>query len=99
MINTQFIKERLLHKYKVNPGLKGFNLLTDAIEIKSNNQNIKLMDLYSEVAKQHNTTSSRVERSIRTCIETSNTSIFEYNRKITSSFFINYFIIIELEKC
>lgn len=54
-------------------GVKGFGCICDAMELFEADayyQEGKICLLYSEIAKKHNTTSSRVERAIRHAFET-----------------------------
>lgn len=49
----------------VTPALKGFFYILDAVEIFSNNPNIKTMDILEVIAIRHNTEAGRVDRSMR----------------------------------
>lgn len=78
------IKE-LLNKLGVRINIKGYWLWITAIEYKAEHENASMAELYIEVAKLHNTTSSRVERALR--------HAYEYIRKDVEQYFnINYSI-------
>lgn len=66
--------ENFLKELCVNPFLLGFNYLKEAIELCLNDQTVLnsiTTYLYPTIAKNNNTTPSRVERAIRHAIETS----------------------------
>lgn len=60
----------LLNEIGVQCHLAGRTYLEDAIKYVYENNNIKMLGLYQKIAKQHNTTSSKVERAIRQAIKT-----------------------------
>lgn len=52
------------------PNLKGFNCLIKAVEIVKKNPGIALTkELYPQIAKETNSTASKVERSIRNVVK------------------------------
>ena len=60
------------------PNLKGFNCLIKAVEIVKKNPGIKLTkELYPQIAKETNSTASKVERSIRHVVGRINIEHFE----------------------
>lgn len=63
--------EKKLLELKFNCSGNGIFYLAEAVTIRNKDFRIKMMDIYSLVAKKFKTTSNRVERSIRHCIETS----------------------------
>lgn len=63
---------RLLHEIGIPAHIKGYQYLRDAITTSVEEEDIMISVtkvLYPTIAKQHNTTSSRVERAIRHAIE------------------------------
>ena len=73
------VREFLIQS-KVFPNLKGFNYIISAVEMVQKNGRIATTkDLYPEIAKQFNTTSSKVERAIR-FIVTSKISNKDYEK-------------------
>lgn len=64
---------RILYKARIPANISGFDYLRTAIIFSANNPEAKkaiTKELYPEVAKRHNTTAPRAERSIRHAIET-----------------------------
>lgn len=59
--------ENVLFELGITPDLVGFNQICSAVEIISNSRERRKMvyEVYPEVAKELNTTASRVERGIR----------------------------------
>ena len=70
----------LLIGWGITPNLKGFYYILEAVEIFSNNPNIKASDMQEVIAIRHNTVANRVERSIRHAFS----KISEYDK-------VNYF--------
>ncbi len=63
---------KLLHEIGIPAHIKGYQYLRDAIAISVEEKDLMVSVtkvLYPEIAKKHNTTSSRVERAIRHAIE------------------------------
>ncbi len=60
--------ENALFELGITPNIKGFDYICRAVEIISNSkEKIKIVDgLYADIAKEYETTGSRVERTIRT---------------------------------
>lgn len=55
----------ILIELGITPDLNGFNYIITALELIKTSGNLKIIDLYGLVAKQHNTTVTRTERCIR----------------------------------
>ena len=55
----------LLINLGVTPALKGFYYILDAVEIVTNNPEIKASDMYEVISIRHNTEAKRVDRSLR----------------------------------
>ena len=70
-MNRKNRAEDMLLALGVKPNLKGFHYLVDAVDIYLNHKGDLSITkgLYPEIARKHNTTGSRVERSIRHAIE------------------------------
>lgn len=62
------IKE-LLNKLGIRINVKGYWFWITAIQYKAEHGNVNMSKLYSEVAKIHNTTNSKVERALRHAYE------------------------------
>lgn len=104
MDNLQVRTTELLMKIGVDPGLLGYKYLRSAVEKVYYDENLihtMTKGLYPAIAEEHNTTPSRVERSIRHAIErafdrmTANDikeyfgAIVQYSsRKVTNTTFI-----------
>lgn len=72
--NLQISITKLLHELGVPSHIKGYAYIKEAINLIYNDNNYKgaiTKELYPEIAKKFNTTSSRVERAIRHAIEVS----------------------------
>lgn len=83
MKNKKIIE--FLMKNGIRPHLKGFKYIYEAVEILMYNDNLKLtIDVYPEIAENHNTTWRRIERSIRHAI---NSSRGELKKKCPGEFF------------
>ena len=66
--------KNILQKIGVDPALKGFYYIIDAIreinsELNKNNIHYRTTDIYKTVAELNNSNESRVERNIRQAIE------------------------------
>ena len=70
----------LLIGWGITPNLKGFYYILDAVEVFSENPNIKASDMQEIIAIRHNTESNLVERSLRHAFS----KISEYDK-------VNYF--------
>ena len=87
---------KFLLESKVFPNLNGFNYVIAAVEkVKKENKISMTKELYPSIAKQFNTTSSKVERSIR-FIDSQKIKSKDYEKigikhKPTNSEFIYYF--------
>lgn len=57
--------EDILIKIGIPVSVVGFDYITDAVLLISNNPRGKMMEIYEEIANKYNTKFSRVERSIR----------------------------------
>ena len=70
-MNRRDRAEDMLLALGVKPNLKGFHYLVDAVDIYINHKGDLSItkELYPEIARKHNTTRDRVERSIRHAIE------------------------------
>lgn len=55
----------LLIELGVTPALKGFYYILDAVEIVTDNPEIKTRDMYEVISIRHNTEAGRVDRSLR----------------------------------
>lgn len=62
------IVQSTLLELGVTPNLKGFAFICDAVEIIRAEGNVKAMNIYDKIARDNNTTQSRVEKSIRHAI-------------------------------
>lgn len=62
------IVQSTLLELGVTPNLKGFAFICDAVEIVRAEGNVKVMHIYDKIARDNNTTQSRVEKSIRHAI-------------------------------
>ena len=60
---------KLLLDLGIAPNLTGFKYLVEAISIKVQNSDANATDIYYQIAENHNTTFTRVERGIRHAIE------------------------------
>lgn len=72
--NLQVFISNTLHELGVPSHVNGYKYIKEAINImcsKSNMESYMTKELYLEIAKRHNSTSTRVERSIRHAIEIS----------------------------
>lgn len=70
----------LLIGWGITPNLKGFYYILDAVEVFSENPNIKALDMQELIAIRHNTEANMVEISIRYAFS----KISEYDK-------VNYF--------
>ena len=57
--------ENLLDKIGIHINQLGYKYLTYAIELKLENSDIRVLEMYKKIADKYNTTSVRVERAIR----------------------------------
>lgn len=84
----------------VFPNLIGFNYLITAVEIVKKEKHLQITkELYPMIAKQYKTTSSRVERAIRTIVSNKLT-LKDYksigiNKRPSNSEFIHFFASME----
>ena len=69
MVKRNTIREYIL-KIGITPELKGYEYIIDAVEKLIAAPNTKLIKLYSDIAKSHNSTVGSVERAIRHAIGT-----------------------------
>ena len=72
--NLQMAITKLLHEVGVPSHIKGYTYLREGITLMYNNPSLAnaiTKELYPEIAKKYDTTSSRVERAIRHAIEIS----------------------------
>lgn len=70
MNTKEYVKiAELLNEFCIPKHLLGYRMILNAIYILSQNPNISVIDLYTKVAKMHNSTVSRTERAIRYAIE------------------------------
>ncbi len=72
--NLQISIAKLLHELGVPSHIKGYDYLTEAINLIYSDNNYKgaiTKELYPTIAKKYNTTASRVERAMRHAIELS----------------------------
>lgn len=60
--------EDILLELGIMPNLKGFNYITDMVELINREEKIKIVAGYWIVAKKYNATGARVERAIRHAI-------------------------------
>lgn len=92
MNNRDEIKQELL-ELGFNVNSKGIAYFIDAIEyIKENTLEWETMTIYEFIAKRHNSTISRVERTMRFAIEPAIKNIqekYRYYYKINTSKFLN----------
>lgn len=56
----------------------GFTYLKEAVLMKSKQSKMKLVEICDKIAREHHTTSSRVERCMRTALKNANTDHFAY---------------------
>lgn len=56
----------------------GFTYLKEAVLMKSKQSKMKLVEICDKIAREHHTTSSRVERCMRTALKNANTDNFAY---------------------
>lgn len=86
------IKNELL-ELNFNVDSIGIVYWIDAIRFAKNHPLVwDMMDIYEHVAKKHNTTSSKVERGMRTAIKTAKDKIqekYKYYNKIYNSTYLN----------
>lgn len=86
------IKKELL-ELNFNVDSLGIVYWVEAIKFVKNHPLIwDMMDIYEYVAKRHNTTASRVERGMRTAIQTAKNKIqerYNYYNKINNSTYLN----------
>lgn len=59
-------------------GVLGFTYLKEAVLMKSKQSKMKLVEICDKIAREHHTTSSRVERCMRTALKNANTDNFAY---------------------
>lgn len=93
------IKE-LLNKLGIKINIKGYWFWITAIEYKAEHNDVSMSELYNEVAKMNNTTSSRVERALRhayTSVKKDIEEFFDIKYKINNSSFL-LLMLEELEK-
>lgn len=65
------LPEDVLKKYGFRRGNCGFNFLCKAVELyEEQNGKTRTCCIYQKVAREYDTTPQRVERGIRTCVET-----------------------------
>lgn len=69
-MNKQKIEDVLL-KLGITPNINGFGYITDAILIMSEDDDLKMMELYYEIAKRNHCKTHQVERSIRHALQKS----------------------------
>lgn len=70
--------ENLLDRLNIPLDNLGYRYLISALEIYTKDINTKITLIYSQVAKKHNSTASRVERAIRHSVECAEENIKQY---------------------
>jgi len=85
--------ENILDELQIKVNVKGYKYWIEAVEIKSNNKEIKMGALYNKIGKRHNATYSRVERALRVAYKKKEDIIKEY---FTIDYSINNAVFLEL---
>lgn len=68
------ITRKKLHELGFNTKYSGFELLYEAIKLATNEEDIRIGEIYQRLANTHNSSWTKVERNIRTCIQLSNSN-------------------------
>lgn len=68
----------ILKNYCIPKSLLGYEYLITGIKILSENNNIPIVELYTQIAECHNSEKSRVERAIRHAIERGYDNCIDY---------------------
>lgn len=95
--------EDLLDMLEIPVSNYGYQYLITGIELYRKDNKQKIMAIYEQIAKKHNTTSSRAERAIRQCWYKKEETIkkyFKINYNITNSRMLGLLTReLEREKC
>lgn len=61
---------KMLIRLGCDPSKKGYTFIKEAVQILAENRDLPAMGLYREIADRHDSNAHRVERNIRTAVET-----------------------------
>lgn len=89
---TNRIRKDYLFKLGFNINSNGFTYWIIALSIYYRNKNIKMMNLYKEIAECSNKTTSQVERAMRTSSENAKEKIkelYQYDGKLNNRTILN----------
>lgn len=92
--NVEREVNKQLKRFGVSVSVLGFTYLKEAILMKSVQSKMKLIEICDKIAREHHTTSSRVERCMRTALKNADTKCFAYQglsvSKLSCKDFIAY---------
>lgn len=80
-IQTRRVEKEINEKLKyleVPIGVLGYTYLKEAVLMKSKQSKMKLIEICDKIAREHHTTSTRVERCMRTALKNANTEHFAF---------------------